>query len=45
MSVTSNTGLSPSVAGCIVSVAQRAKFDPPGPGGATILVPFGFLKQ
>ena len=44
-SVTSNTGLSPTVAGCIVSVAQRAKFDPPGPGGATILVPFGFLKQ
>lgn len=43
--VQSNTGLSPQVAACVVSVAHNARFDPPGPNGATILVPFNFLTQ
>jgi hypothetical protein len=44
-SVASNSGLSPSVAGCIASVARRAKFDAPGANGSTISVPFNFVKQ
>jgi hypothetical protein len=42
---TVNTGLSAAIAGCIASVARRAKFNPPGPHGATILVPMSFLMQ
>jgi hypothetical protein len=41
----SNTGLSPRVAACVLGVARNAKFDQPGPSGASILVPFSFLKQ
>jgi outer membrane biosynthesis protein TonB len=44
-SVGSNSGLSPSVASCIVAVARRAKFDAPGANGSTISVPFNFVKQ
>jgi hypothetical protein len=43
--VSSNSGLSPSVASCITSVARRAKFDAPGPSGSQISVPFNFVKQ
>ncbi len=45
VTVQSNTGLSPSVANCIASVARRAKFDAPGPSGSQISVPFNFVKQ
>jgi hypothetical protein len=44
-SVASNSGLSGGVAGCIASVARRAKFDAPGASGSTISVPFNFVKQ
>jgi hypothetical protein len=44
-SIDSNTGLSETVAQCVASVARRAKFDRTGPGGATIAVPFAFLRQ
>jgi hypothetical protein len=44
-SVASNSGLSGGVAGCIASVARRAKFDAPGANGSTISVPFNFVKQ
>ncbi len=44
-SVASNSGLSPSVASCIVSVSKRAKFDAPGANGSQISVPFNFVKQ
>jgi hypothetical protein len=43
--VASNTGLSPSVASCIISVSKRAKFDAPGANGSQISVPFNFVKQ
>ncbi len=43
--VQSNTGLSQRVAGCVLGVTRNAKFDPPGPSGASILLPFSFLKQ
>jgi hypothetical protein len=43
--VASNSGLSAQVAGCIASVARRAKFDPPGANGSTISVPFNFVRQ
>jgi len=43
--IASRTGLSPQVAGCIQGAASRLVFDPPGPGGATIGVPFHFVKQ
>ncbi|MDP9151580.1 MAG: AgmX/PglI C-terminal domain-containing protein [Myxococcota bacterium] len=45
VSVSSNSGLSPSVATCIANVARRAKFDAPGSTGSTISVPFNFVKQ
>ncbi len=45
VTIQSNTGLSQQVAGCVASVAHNAKFDPPGPSGASILVPFGFFAQ
>lgn len=45
VTIQSNTGLSQQVAGCVASVAHNAKFDPPGPSGASILVPFGFYAQ
>jgi hypothetical protein len=41
----SNTGLSAAVASCIAAVARRARFDRTGPNGATVVVPFGFVKQ
>jgi hypothetical protein len=44
-SVASNTGLSASVASCIVAVSRRAKFDAPGANGSTLSVPFNFVKQ
>jgi TonB family protein len=44
-SVASNTGLTPQVAACVLGVARNAKFSPPGPNGATVMVPFNFLKQ
>jgi hypothetical protein len=44
-SIASNAGLSPAVASCVALVARRAKFGRTGPGGATIVVPFGFLRQ
>jgi hypothetical protein len=43
--ISSNAGLSAGVADCIAGVARRAKFDRTGPGGATIVVPFGFVRQ
>jgi hypothetical protein len=43
--VSSHAGLSAGVADCIVDVARRAKFGRTGPGGATIVVPFGFVMQ
>jgi hypothetical protein len=43
--VSSNSGLSGGVAGCIASVARRARFDAPGANGSTISVPFNFVKQ
>jgi hypothetical protein len=43
--VASNSGLSAGVAGCIASVARRAKFSAPGANGSTISVPFNFVKQ
>ncbi len=43
--ISSNAGLSAGVADCIAIVARRAKFDPTGPGGATVVVPFGFFRQ
>jgi hypothetical protein len=44
-SIASNAGLTPQVAACVVGVAHNAKFGPPGPNGATVMVPFNFLKQ
>ncbi len=44
-SPSSNSGLSAQVASCIANVARRAKFDPPGANGASISVPFNFVKQ
>ena len=44
-SVQSNSGLSSSVANCILSAARGAKFDPPGAAGSQISVPFNFVKQ
>ncbi len=43
--VSSRAGLSQGDADCIVDVARRAKFTRTGPGGATIVVPFGFVRQ
>jgi hypothetical protein len=43
--VSSNAGVSAGVAECIVGVARRAKFERTGPGGATVVVPFGFVRQ
>jgi len=40
--VSKNTGVSPTVAACLVSAAKRAVFDPPGPAGASLTVPFTF---
>jgi hypothetical protein len=34
--------LSGGVAACILDVARLAKFDPPGPSGSLITVPFNF---
>lgn len=34
-----------SVGGCIAGAARGLKFSPPGPNGATISVPFNFVKQ
>jgi hypothetical protein len=43
--ISSHAGLSAGVADCIARVARGAKFDRTGPGGATIVVPFGFVRQ
>jgi hypothetical protein len=43
--ISSHAGLSAGVADCIAGVARRAKFDRTGPAGATIVVPFGFVRQ
>jgi hypothetical protein len=43
--VTSRTGLSPQVAACIQGAASRLTFESPGAGGATVTVPFHFVKQ
>jgi hypothetical protein len=42
VSVSSNVGLSPSVASCITAAAGAAKFAPPGASGATIRAAFAF---
>jgi TonB family protein len=44
-SVVSNSGLSNTVANCILSAARGAKFDPPGAAGSQVQVPFNFVKQ
>jgi hypothetical protein len=43
--ISTDAGLSAAVANCIAAVARRARFSPTGPGGATIVVPFGFVRQ
>lgn len=43
--VSSNTGLSASVASCIANVVKRAQFNPPGGGGSTLNVPVTFVQQ
>jgi len=43
--VSSNSGLSPQVAGCIAGVIKRAQFSPPGGGGSTLNVPVTFVQQ
>jgi hypothetical protein len=43
--ISSNAGLSANLASCCVSVAHRAKFEPTGRSGATILLPFNFLQH
>ncbi len=44
-SVTSNTGLSASVASCIANVVKRAQFNPPGGSGSTVNIPVTFVQQ
>ncbi|MBX3202151.1 MAG: AgmX/PglI C-terminal domain-containing protein, partial [Labilithrix sp.] len=44
-SVSSNTGLSQSVASCIANVVKRASFNPPGGGGSTLNIPVTFVQQ
>jgi hypothetical protein len=44
-SVSSNSGLSASVANCIQKVAGRVKFAAPGASGSSISVPFTFVRQ
>jgi hypothetical protein len=39
-----NEGLSPAVAACVAAVSLHARFEPSGPGGATISVPFRFKR-
>jgi hypothetical protein len=43
--VSSNAGLSAGVASCVASVAHRARFEPTGRSGATIVLPFNFLQH
>jgi hypothetical protein len=43
--VTSNTGLSQSVAQCIAGVVKRAQFSPPGGSGSTLNIPVTFVQQ
>ncbi|MCW5831607.1 MAG: AgmX/PglI C-terminal domain-containing protein [Labilithrix sp.] len=43
--VSSNTGLSQSVASCIANVVKRASFNPPGGGGSTLNIPVTFVQQ
>jgi hypothetical protein len=45
VSVSSNIGLSPSVASCITSAASAAKFAAPGANGATVRAAFTFPGQ
>jgi TonB family protein len=37
-----NDGVSDAVASCVVGVAERAHFSPPGPQGATVSIPLDF---
>lgn len=43
--VSSNTGLSPTVASCIAGVVKRAQFNAPGGGGSTLSIPVTFVQQ
>ncbi len=43
--VSSNTGLSQTVASCIAGVVKRATFNAPGGGGSTLNIPVTFVQQ
>src|SRR5262249_22679668 len=43
--ISSNTGLSPTVASCIANAVRRAQFTPPGGGGSTLNIPVTFVQQ
>jgi outer membrane biosynthesis protein TonB len=43
--IAQNSGLSPDVAQCVRRVAKGARFDPPGPNGSLLSIPFNFLRQ
>jgi TonB family protein len=43
-SVWRNEGRAPAVASCIAEAAKQAHFDPPGPSGSTISIPFRFRR-
>jgi hypothetical protein len=43
--VSSNTGLSASVASCIAGAVKRATFNAPGGGGSTLNIPVTFVQQ
>lgn len=43
--VSTNTGLSPTVASCIAGVVRRAQFNAPGGGGSTLNIPVTFVQQ
>jgi hypothetical protein len=45
VSVSSNVGVSPSVASCITTAAGAAKFAAPGANGATVRAAFTFPAQ
>lgn len=45
VSVSSNVGLSPSVASCVTSAARAARFAAPGANGATVRAAFAFPGQ
>ncbi|MFO0663102.1 MAG: AgmX/PglI C-terminal domain-containing protein [Polyangiaceae bacterium] len=43
--VSSNTGLSPTVASCIARAVKNAQFDAPGGGGSQLNIPVTFVQQ